>query len=751
MSLALSACAACHFLEARPVITLNQKLAPARALLAQERPEAAVEALTRLATSQRLQRDAEAQVHLLLAEAIDTAEKQRRQSVPGATAQIIEQTQLALAKGIKPTAVILRRMGDAYEALGRPTEAAAHYRQAIAMDPPRTLRLQRKVIDLQFASADSASAEASLDAYLASDALSDAERAWAKNEKAQLLIDRGQCVDARRVLEDALKLNPDPIAQGETRYRLGLCAWKLKEAPAAEKLLRAARSAFKGQHPLDAKAALTLGIILVERNAPAEAIAMLDVAAASSDAATAMTARIERGMCRISTGDVNAACADLTSAAAQAKVAGQMEKDAALAGLRKGAQVLATRQHHQAAVELLLAEQALDGDVPAGFHARLAGAYEKRAQQVEQSIADASGAEKVRRTQLAREFWNKAADAQLAYSRALAATGEQGAAEALFDAVETFERIGEGQRAAEALELFVSENADDALAPQALLRLGRTYEAMAQVEKAISAYQRLAVYTDSPAAIEGAMPLARLHIAKGPAFFAAAQKVLAAVLASGSDAPAAKDAALELARLEHRMGNFDAARNRLEQLAAKYPNDEHAGEVIYLTADCYAKLASLIDDRAASASASAEGNGGPEAMERASEVKRQHLARASALFARANEIFRAAPPTDQTQTRYREASALRHADCAYELGEFADAIALYESAATEPANALAAYVQIVNANVALGRMDDARAANERARALMNRMPADAFADGTFPMPRSYWEQWLNWANDGGMR
>ena len=93
-------------------------------------------------------------------------------------------------------------MGENLEALGKPVEAVQHYRQAIAMDPSRAIRLQRKVIDLQLASSDWAPAEASIDAYLAAPQIADAERAWANLTKAQLLIDRGDYVDARRLLDD---------------------------------------------------------------------------------------------------------------------------------------------------------------------------------------------------------------------------------------------------------------------------------------------------------------------------------------------------------------------------------------------------------------------------------------------------------------------------------------------------------------------------------------------------------------------
>jgi hypothetical protein len=59
-------------------------------------------------------------------------------------------------------------------------------------------------------------------------------------------------------------------------------------------------------------------------------------------------------------------------------------------------------------------------------------------------------------------------------------------------------------------------------------------------------------------------------------------------------------------------------------------------------------------------------------------------------------------------------------------------------------------VQIVNSYCALGKMSEAKAANERAKRLLSRMPAEAFEDGRFSMPKEYWDHWLKWANEGGM-
>jgi tetratricopeptide (TPR) repeat protein len=89
----------------------------------------------------------------------------------------------------------------------------------------------------------------------------------------------------------------------------------------------------------------------------------------------------------------------------------------------------------------------------------------------------------------------------------------------------------------------------------------------------------------------------------------------------------------------------------------------------------------------------------------------------------------------------------------YDLGDYQEAINLYDAAAfryQDDPSALAAYMQIVNAYCAMGKVQEAKTATERAKWLLTRIPPDAFDRGTFAMPKEYWQQWLKWATDAGM-
>ena len=58
--------------------------------------------------------------------------------------------------------------------------------------------------------------------------------------------------------------------------------------------------------------------------------------------------------------------------------------------------------------------------------------------------------------------------------------------------------------------------------------------------------------------------------------------------------------------------------------------------------------------------------------------------------------------------------------------------------------------KIVNAYCAMGRTNEAKTANERAKWLLRRMPPDAFKSGGFTMPKEYWDKWLQWTASAGL-
>ena len=155
-------------------------------------------------------------------------------------------------------------------------------------------------------------ADHSLKQYLNDPGLGNADRAWALDQRAELLAKRGEIEEARALLTQSLALDPDPVAQGVARYYEGYCAYKLHEPAEAERLLRVCRDELKTGHALDAEAAYLLGRIAQERNDPREAVGFYDhVINDHPESHAAPLARLGRGQCRILVGDEAAGLSDL--------------------------------------------------------------------------------------------------------------------------------------------------------------------------------------------------------------------------------------------------------------------------------------------------------------------------------------------------------------------------------------------------------------------------------------------------------
>jgi len=579
-----------------------------------------------------------------------------------------------------------------------------------------------------------------------------------------LQIDSGLFPAAKQSLASALSLEIDTIAMGSINYRLGYCAFRLGDREEAERYLRVARDQFQGRHPLDADACVYLGKICQARNDAEQAAAYFqEVLVNHPDAACAPSARLGRGVSRImlkqddpGLTDLHDLVDEISTRQTRAKFRGE-----AIEGLRRAAQLLADRKNLTGALEVLTYEQSLDPDPSAGFFARLANVYEKRADQIEPTIATATAADRVKREGQVRDFRTKAGDAFVAYSRKLTLADDKGYGDAMWKGIDLYDRAGNIPGAISALELFVAERPDDALAPDALLRLGRTYQAAGMFDKSIAAFQKDQFrYPLSLAASKSAVPLAQAYIAKGPENFGKAENVLLSVINNNPlltpESEEFKQALFELGQLYYRTDRYEESVAKLTEFVDRYPGDQRMGQLLFLMGDSYRKSAGLLDAKLAAAkTASAdasEQNVGVDQAE-AAAARKDRLNKARALYDRVVEQFKNHAPTTDADRLYLKLSHFYRADCVYDLGQYAEAIQLYDTAAfryQEDPSALAAYVQIVNSYCALGKIPEAKTANERAKWLLKRIPPESFSNGTFSMPKEYWEQWLKWTSEAGM-
>jgi len=178
-------------------------------------------------------------------------------------------------------------------------------------------------------------------------------------------------------------------------------------------------------------------------------------------------------------------------------------------------------------------------------------------------------------------------------------------------------------------------------------------------------------------------------------------------------------------------------------MAQRYPTDQNLPRLTFLMADSYRKSALLIDTNATTM----------EAQQAAESLNAKRAASARRTTCSTRCLI-STPPRIRRPNADKMYQKLTYfstgADCLYDLGKYEDAIKLYQQAAfryqDDPA-ALSAYVQIVNSYCALGRLDDARTANERAKWILRRMPPEAFQEGEYSMPKKYWDDWLKWTSD----
>jgi tetratricopeptide (TPR) repeat protein len=775
VSIALFIFAGYLFINPGPGATIDQKIAVARHYLDADRPDAAWQQLVRILDTEKPPKGKEAQIHLMLAESLENLQTQEKISIPANHERIVEQTEIALDMGAIPDATVHRRLADSDAALGRNDEAIEHYRQAIAMDSAHALSLYRKLIELQIGEQDLANADISLDEYLRRPELTDAERAWALGQRAGILIEQHKFAEARKLLNDALRLDSDPENQGAFNYQLGYCAFVEGESDDAERYLRLARDELRVKHPLDADAGYYLGRIYQERGDAATAMSFYEsVLESHPESPIAPLAKLGRGICRLMENDVDAGLSDLHDLTIEMQRHSALEKDKAeaLAGLHTAEDMVVDRDDYQSGLEILALEQTLDPKPHPGFYARLGRVYEKRADQLEETIPDAGAADQIRRTQQVRDMRSKAGDAYIIYSRALTTEDDAGYADALWHGVDLYDHAGNLPAVISTLDLFVAERPLDRLAPDALLRLGEACQAAGLFDKAIDAYQRNALfYPNSLAASKSAVPLAQAYIAKGPDFYGKAEKTLLSVVENNPRVdPSAEEfrqSLHDLALLYYRTGRYEEAVARAQELTDRYPGNEQTPQMVFVMADSYRKSATLLDMKLASAqSAGSPGApgapitagasappGGAVDLAEVVAAKRDRLSKARALYDQAIDLYRNnGAPTDLDKLDQKLAYFYR-ADCMYDLGNYEEAIKLYDSAAFSYQNdpsSVAAYVQIVNSYIALGKPDQAKAANNRAKWMLQHMPAEAFQDDSFSMPKKYWDQWLQWTSSSGM-
>ncbi|MFT3786057.1 MAG: tetratricopeptide repeat protein [Tepidisphaeraceae bacterium] len=714
-----------------------------------------------------LTKQREGTVHLLIAQSIEQGQIAKKWDNPVNHESIIQQTQAALQMDIDIGADGFRRMAASFESLGKRREALSNYRRALTLDLDRQLKLHRKVIELLVDDENPTGADRELTDYLAEKDLTDAERSWALGLQGQLAIDASKYAEARVLLDQAAKLaaGTDRTHQGEVAYRNGYAAYKLEQFDEAERQFRVAREQMGIGNPLDADAAYLLARVLLTKNDTAQAEAFLrDVIVSHPEHKNAVLARLERGIIRINAGNDDAGLEDLKNVTNAVLNRPKLDtlKDDALAGMLRAEKALSDKNDQKGAIEILENELALAPEPKPAFFNRLANVLEKRADQLATASAAAPNAtDRLKLQQESSALLTRAGKAYLKYSEKLTLTSDEGYAENLWKGIDCFDRAGDTVGSIGALELFIAERPEDPQTPDALLKVGRAYDAIGKIDKAITSYQKnLARYPNSLAASKSAVPLAQALMRQGSDYYAKAEKVLLDVVNNNPkltpDSNEFRLAVFELGRLYYMTGSYEKAIGRLEEYAQRYPDDAKQVQLEYQMADSYWKSAGQIADQLAAIDSGTfkpiDGQKIPDRIDLIME-RRERLDHAQAAYASLIALYRDKEPTGDLDKLYVKLSHFYQADCQYELGKYKESIDLFDRAAMlypDDPSAVSAYMKIFAAYVELGQTDLASRAHARASVMLSRMPREAFSNGAYVISRDDREKFLRFASDSGL-
>ncbi|MEX0744254.1 MAG: tetratricopeptide repeat protein, partial [Phycisphaeraceae bacterium] len=320
-------------------------------------------------------------------------------------------------------------------------------------------------------------------------------------------------------------------------------------------------------------------------------------------------------------------------------------------------------------------------------------------------------------------------------------------------AARSFDRAQQWGDAIDTYAEFIQTRQQDPMRLGAINHLGKAYLADGQYNPAIDLFLELINdHPRSPEAYASLVPLARAYI--GAQQHDAAERTLLTVVtdheAISPETTEYRDALSELGRLYYRMGGDDGdhyidAIERLEEAVERYGHTDDSPTLRYLLADAYRKSIERLEEEIQSRQAQRD------RVEL--QVERERRLREGQKYY--NQVIteledRAADTLTEAEHLYLRNAYFYQADCAYDRGQYESAISLYDAAARrweEHPASLMALVQIVNAHCELGQFQEARVANERARAQLARIPDDKFDDPTLPMSRQHWEDWLRWTSE----
>ncbi len=662
---------------------------------------------------------------------------------------VVEQYQKAESGGAELTGDDLSKVARALEWQGQFSAAIEYYQRALACGASEPWELRRHVLETTRDRLQASPGELreQLGAFLGEvpDSRPDL-RLWAVEEQLTVLEELGQVDDSGQLLAE----NAGHFAESEFRNRFeyleAMRLYKVGEFDQAERQLRALRNRLRRDDAVHAMSGWLLGRVVLRDGGsqrPLEALSFFEDVVRSHPSGPYAAAS------RVGMGEALALLERHDEAAAAYEMA--------LADLETlGEQRIVS--HSLLAVSLAVASEAQrqnDRLQPAVDYARLAVRLVDRnrvdqASVVLQQFAGAAQqlAENAQDETVAAELHADAGAAYLEIAK-LNVLHDRRAAEASWQAAEAYAKARDTAQAVKLFEQYTLERPGDPLVPRAWLRIAELRREARQLRSAIVAYQEC--YRRFPRTLDGAralVPLARCYLSFGSDELELAEKTLRVVLEESDiftpEAPEFADALFLLGDVLSRRSEFERAISTLEEAIERYPNDPRVSRARFLLADAYRRSGLALREKQAGVAFNA-----PVEGLRAESTAR--LAAAGELFRQVIDEFELhAEPRDRLDQMYERHARFCEADCYFEMRDYRRALTLYEEAAgkyKDLSAALAAYVQIINCHVFLGRPEEARAALGRALVLVEGLSQEAFDYGVAPQTRGDWKEYFAWLGE----
>ncbi|MCB9846164.1 MAG: tetratricopeptide repeat protein [Phycisphaeraceae bacterium] len=324
--------------------------------------------------------------------------------------------------------------------------------------------------------------------------------------------------------------------------------------------------------------------------------------------------------------------------------------------------------------------------------------------------------------------------------------------DSLWMSADSFDLAGDSDEAVGAYQEFINSFPEDPRRAEARFRLGRAYQGRGELQLASDLFQGLVNDRNDPQ-VKGVglwgdlsyVPLAQVLLDDADASNDARAEQLLLSVVDGTvvrepDAAMYRDGVVALADFYSRSGQDTRAIARYDEAIDRFPDDPERDLLrFHLAESCRRegdRLRGLL-----------EGSIPESERQRLESLWRERTARAGTLYAATVEALSQRSPAHMSAvvTRALRDASFYAASCAFDLGDYDAAIRAYDEAYTryprDPAS-LVALVQIVNAQLAMGQSERARASNERARRFFESIPDEAWNDPYLPMGRDDWERWL---------